>query len=118
MNLSDFDYYLPKELIAQRPLEERDQSKLMVLDREQQTIEQSTPTAIHIDCPSLRQVAVRFSLECFASGFGLEVADHFGTPFRQEGQPFDIHCSIVDRGQRTKLPSRSGRGIAPPSAKR
>lgn len=36
MNLADFDYHLPKELIAQKPLEIRDQSKLMVLDRESQ----------------------------------------------------------------------------------
>lgn len=33
MNLADFDYHLPKEFIAQRPLKERDQSKLMALDR-------------------------------------------------------------------------------------
>jgi len=33
MLLSDFDYDLPRELIAQRPLEERDQSKMMVLHR-------------------------------------------------------------------------------------
>ena len=32
MNLADFDYHLPKEFIAQKPLKERDQSKLMVLD--------------------------------------------------------------------------------------
>jgi len=38
MNLSDFDYNLPKEFIAQQPLEERDQSKLMVLNRSNQTI--------------------------------------------------------------------------------
>lgn len=31
MLLSDFDYYLPYELIAQRPIEERDSSRLMVL---------------------------------------------------------------------------------------
>ncbi|HID28303.1 MAG TPA: tRNA preQ1(34) S-adenosylmethionine ribosyltransferase-isomerase QueA [Methanosarcinales archaeon] len=31
MKLSDFDYYLPKELIAQKPIEPRDSSKLMVL---------------------------------------------------------------------------------------
>ena len=31
MKLSDFDYALPKELIAQRPAEERDSSRLMVL---------------------------------------------------------------------------------------
>lgn len=39
MKLSDFDYQLPKELIAQHPLEERDQSKLMVLDRATGAIE-------------------------------------------------------------------------------
>lgn len=39
MLLSEFDYDLPKELIAQKPLEKRDQSKLMVLDRTNNTIE-------------------------------------------------------------------------------
>jgi len=34
MNLSDFDYHLPKELIAQKPIEPRDNSKLMILNRE------------------------------------------------------------------------------------
>jgi S-adenosylmethionine:tRNA ribosyltransferase-isomerase len=38
MNLSDFDYHLPKEFIAQIPLDERDKSKLMVLDRKDKTI--------------------------------------------------------------------------------
>ncbi|MBE6647727.1 MAG: tRNA preQ1(34) S-adenosylmethionine ribosyltransferase-isomerase QueA [Ruminococcaceae bacterium] len=35
---ADFDYYLPEELIAQHPAEKRDHSRLMVLDREQNTI--------------------------------------------------------------------------------
>ena len=39
LRLSDFDYELPKELIAQKPLDVRDESKLMVLNRENQTIE-------------------------------------------------------------------------------
>lgn len=38
MTLSDFDYELPKELIAQTPAEKRDHSRLMVLDRKTQTI--------------------------------------------------------------------------------
>lgn len=38
MNINDFDYQLPKELIAQRPLAERDGCRLMVLDREKKTI--------------------------------------------------------------------------------
>ena len=33
MKLSDFDYHLPKELIAQTPLEPRDSSRLMVLGK-------------------------------------------------------------------------------------
>jgi S-adenosylmethionine:tRNA ribosyltransferase-isomerase len=33
MNLTDFDYPLPKELIAQRPLPARDSSRLLVVDR-------------------------------------------------------------------------------------
>ncbi|MEN8434146.1 tRNA preQ1(34) S-adenosylmethionine ribosyltransferase-isomerase QueA [Clostridium septicum] len=33
MKVSDFDFYLPEELIAQHPLERRDSSRLMVLDR-------------------------------------------------------------------------------------
>ncbi len=38
MDLSDFNYHLPAELIAQRPLNERDQSKLMVLNRSKKSI--------------------------------------------------------------------------------
>ena len=38
MLLSDFDYELPEELIAQRPIEPRNSSRLMVLDPARQTI--------------------------------------------------------------------------------
>ena len=34
MKTTDFDYYLPEELIAQDPLEDRSSSRLLVLDRE------------------------------------------------------------------------------------
>lgn len=33
MRVDEFDYCLPQELIAQKPLERRDESRLMVLDR-------------------------------------------------------------------------------------
>jgi len=33
MQLKDFDYHLPKELIAQKPLPHREQSRMMVVDR-------------------------------------------------------------------------------------
>lgn len=41
MKTSDFDYDLPDELIAQTPLEKRDDSKLLVLDKESGDIEHS-----------------------------------------------------------------------------
>ncbi|GKX66031.1 tRNA preQ1(34) S-adenosylmethionine ribosyltransferase-isomerase QueA [Inconstantimicrobium mannanitabidum] len=34
MDVKDFDFYLPEELIAQHPLEQRDSSRLMVLNKE------------------------------------------------------------------------------------
>ncbi|MDE7264404.1 MAG: tRNA preQ1(34) S-adenosylmethionine ribosyltransferase-isomerase QueA [Anaeroplasmataceae bacterium] len=39
MRTSDYDYFLPEELIAQTPLEDRSQSRLMVLNRKKQTID-------------------------------------------------------------------------------
>ena len=33
MKTSDFDYYLPEELIAQTPIKDRDKSRLLVIDR-------------------------------------------------------------------------------------
>jgi len=39
MKLSDYFYELPEELIAQDPLKKRDSSRLMVLNREKQTVE-------------------------------------------------------------------------------
>ncbi|MBR4905025.1 MAG: tRNA preQ1(34) S-adenosylmethionine ribosyltransferase-isomerase QueA [Selenomonadaceae bacterium] len=39
MQLNEFDYELPEELIAQRPIEPRNFSRLMVLDPARQTIE-------------------------------------------------------------------------------
>ena len=39
MKVSEFNYDLPEELIAQHPIEKRDESRLMVLNRKNQTIE-------------------------------------------------------------------------------
>ena len=39
MRLSDFDYYLPEELIAQHPAEKREESRLLVLHKETGKIE-------------------------------------------------------------------------------
>jgi S-adenosylmethionine:tRNA ribosyltransferase-isomerase len=37
MLISDFDYELPEDLIAQKPLDSRDASRMLVLDRDKQT---------------------------------------------------------------------------------
>ncbi|MFA5119153.1 MAG: tRNA preQ1(34) S-adenosylmethionine ribosyltransferase-isomerase QueA [Candidatus Omnitrophota bacterium] len=42
MKLADFDYHLPSELIAEYPLAQRDQARLLVLNRARQTIEHRT----------------------------------------------------------------------------
>ena len=42
LTLSDFDYDLPEERIAQTPVEPRDSSRLMIIDREKDTIEHRT----------------------------------------------------------------------------
>lgn len=39
MNVKDYDYDLPEELIAQDPLEDRSSSRLMVLDRQTGDVE-------------------------------------------------------------------------------
>jgi len=42
MHISEFDYELPAELIAQSPLAERDASRMLVLDRRTQTLTDET----------------------------------------------------------------------------
>ena len=39
MKVTEFNYDLPEELIAQTPLEKRDESRLMILDKCNHTIE-------------------------------------------------------------------------------
>ena len=39
MELSEFNYYLPEELIAQTPIKKRDESRLMLLDKKTGEIE-------------------------------------------------------------------------------
>ena len=42
MKVTDFNYNLPEELIAQTPIQKRDESRLMILNRQEKTIEHNT----------------------------------------------------------------------------
>jgi len=42
MRLSDFDYHLPEELIAQQPLAERDASRMLIVDRQKRSLRDSS----------------------------------------------------------------------------
>ena len=42
MKTSDFDYYLPEELIAQTPIKDRDKSRLLIMDRVSGDLEHKT----------------------------------------------------------------------------
>lgn len=46
LNVNDFDFYLPEELIAQTPLEARSQSRLLVLDRDRSELYDSSFTQL------------------------------------------------------------------------
>ncbi len=41
MQISEFDYELPEELIAQQPLEQRDASRMLILDRETKPLQEA-----------------------------------------------------------------------------
>src|SRR6266498_3125526 len=46
MKLTDFDYFLPEELIAQRPADRRDASRLMIVDRSGKAVDETSFSAI------------------------------------------------------------------------
>ena len=51
MKTHDFWYDLPEELIAQTPLEKRDTSRLLVLDRETGEVTHTKPQdVVHCSC--------------------------------------------------------------------
>ena len=50
MNVSEFYYDLPEELIAQTPLEDRTSSRLLILDKETGEIFEGGKT-INVDAP-------------------------------------------------------------------
>lgn len=79
MNTSDFDYFLPEELIAQTPLKKRDTSKLLVLDKKTGNIEHKHFTDI---------------IDYIDSGDTLVLNDTKVIPARLIGEKIDTHAVI------------------------
>ena len=89
MKLSDFMYDLPEERIAQTPVEPRDHSRLMVLDRESHCVEHKhfydiidylnpgdvlvVPYSTHEMLPYMRQAAAVISEESSMDGHAATV---------------------------------------------
>ena len=49
MRLSELDYELPEELIAQSPMEPRDASRLLIVDRTADTLEDAIGSRVDVD---------------------------------------------------------------------
>lgn len=79
MKTDDFDYNLPENLIAQTPLERRDQSRLLVLDRKTGEIEHKHFTDV---------------IDYFNSGDVLVMNDTKVIPARLYGEKEDTHAVI------------------------
>ena len=69
--LSDYDYFLPEELIGQKPREPRDSAKLMLIDRKTGSIEHKNFYNI-IDYLQKGDVLVRNADKRMASGKGVK----------------------------------------------
>lgn len=124
MNLSDFDYSLPEELIAQYPAEPRDAARLLVVDRASGTIRHDIFRNVHAYLPpesllvvnNSKVIPARLLGQRSATGGQVEVfllkqidAHHFEAMLRplkriRDGEflvfPGDIRCQLVDREKR------------------
>ena len=104
INLSSFDYHLPKELIAQYPAEKRRLSKLLVLDRDKKTIQHRKFTDLidfltEGDCLVLNNTYVipaRLKAERESTGAKLEVF------LIRKIQPF-IYQVLIKPSKRAKV---------------
>ena len=56
MKLSSFKYEISPDLIAQRPLENRDDSRLMVVHKDTGKIEHKTVSYTHLTLPTIYSV--------------------------------------------------------------
>ena len=123
MELSEFNYYLPEELIAQTPIDKRDESRLMVLDRKTGEIEHKVVKDI-IDYLEPGDCLVRNNTKVLPArlygkketGFGntesMEAAEYSESDFSFHVSHHPFGCGSFDeyciqnfyRSHRTELP--------------
>ena len=89
MKTVDFNYHLPQELIAQCPMEPRDHSRLMIVDKEQQSL-----THRHFyDVVSLFQkgdVLVWNNSKVFKARLSGQLVSKDNEPLRDHDKPVEI----------------------------
>ncbi len=107
MLITDFDYYLPEELIAQKPADKRDCSRLMIVNREKNTIEHKHFYDIIDELRPTDCLVLNNSKVLPARLFGVKENTGAKVEFllikRKEG---DIWESMVRPGKRLKIGDR------------
>ena len=96
MDVKDFDYELPEELIAQDPLEDRSSSRLMVLDRETGEFEHKVFKDIIDylnpgDCLVLNNTKV-IPARLYGAKEGTNARIELLLLKRKENEPFWVYC--------------------------
>jgi S-adenosylmethionine:tRNA ribosyltransferase-isomerase len=129
LKTTDFDYQLPPDLIAQRPIEPRDASRLMIIDRQASRIEHRhfydlpaytapgdmlvlnesrviparlwarKPTGGQVEILLLRQRTER-TWETLVRGRNVREGLSLTLLEGKDGEPTEAHCHVVDVGRR------------------
>lgn len=103
MKTEDFNYYLPEDLIAQTPIEKRDESRMMVLDRQTNTIEHKRFKDIvdYLDNDSVLVLNDTKVMPCRLIGIKEETNASIEV-FLIEEKEKDVFIALVKPGRRVK----------------
>ncbi len=103
MKLDDYDFYLPEELIGQKPAEPRDSSKLMVLNKIERTIEHKIFRDI-IDYLKAGDVLVRNSTKVIpARLMGQKITGGIHEVFLLKRLSLDTWEVLINKAKKVKI---------------
>ena len=103
MKLDDYDFYLPEELIGQKPAEPRDSSKLMVLNKKERTIEHKIFRDI-IDYLKVGDVLVRNSTKVIpARLMGQKITGGVHEVFLLKRLSLDTWEVLINKAKKVKI---------------